>query len=559
MADLPDGVETPRYNLIAAETDRERRAVERAVRPTVTALYVLAAASAAVTVVLALLAVSRELRRTRPDQRQWHLLGVSPPQRAAVATSPLVLATAGGGIVGLATAWLLGLGPVGLVEVLERGSSRSLSGRAIWSVGGLVAGVVVAAVAIAVRSARRTDDLRSTATRRQGALATLTASTRPVLADGLRAAYSQRSATPVIGGCATLVGAFVAALVFGSSLTGLLAAPASYGWPWDVARVTGFGYGGLDLDGAAALDDDPAVGSWAALGLINDVVLNGEPTLTLVAFDRRSEVDLTLLAGQMPVRPDEVAVGATSAADRGLRVGDTVELGGVVPQRRATVTGLVVFPALGAFEAERLGAGVGLLVSESALGDTFGSELIASVAGVDLESGTASSRARVQGLLAPLDMWGFPEVSLARPVRPPEVIGAASTQDVPTAVAGVFAAVTAIGVGFASWASVRSRRRDLAVIQALGGQRRQVRRSIRVQSLATMLASLALGVPAGVIAGRVLWRGFARQLGVVPDAGQPWGPVLLTVVGALGLALLAAVVPGFLASRATPAASLRTE
>ena len=74
-----------------------------------------------------------------------------------------------------------------------------------------------------------------------------------------------------------------------------------------------------------------------------------------------------------------------------------------------------------------------------------------------------------------------------------------------------------------------------------------------------MIAALLIGLPAGVIAGRVLWRAFAEQLGVVPEPASSWGPVLVVAVGGLVLALLAALVPAQLATRVTPAEGLRTE
>ncbi len=77
--------------------------------------------------------------------------------------------------------------------------------------------------------------------------------------------------------------------------------------------------------------------------------------------------------------------------------------------------------------------------------------------------------------------------------------------------------------------------------------------------MATMVAALAVGVPLGVVAGRLLWRSFARQLGVVPDPASPWLPVLIAVAGGILIALVAALPPAQLAPRTMPADALRAE
>ena len=106
---------------------------------------------------------------------------------------------------------------------------------------------------------------------------------------------------------------------------------------------------------------------------------------------------------------------------------------------------------------------------------------------------------------------------------------------------------------------MRSRRRDLAVARALGFRPGQVCWSVRAQSLATTIAALAVGVPLGVIAGRLSWQAFARQLGVVPDPSSAWTTVAVVIAGALLLALVAAELPSRRASRSRPSVDLRTE
>jgi hypothetical protein len=428
--------------------------------------------------------------------------------------------------------------------------------------------VVATVVALARRSARHIDPSAQDAVVTPAGLALASRVASPSVADGVRAAYGRRSALPVVVGGAVLAATVVAAAVFGSSLSRLVETPRSYGWTWDVAGMTGSGYGDLDFDEAVhAFDTDPDVKSWTALGFLNAISLNGELMTSMIAFERTSDVDLSVLEGSLPDSGDEVAIGASTAADRGLEVGDTVELGGVFDPFGATVSGIVVFPSLGPILSDRVSTGTGLLLPE-ALFEAPGREHLAGEArgvatfvGVDIRSGadTPATRQRLLDRLGSLDAVGIPASEYATPVRPPEIVDARSTRTVPVTVGIVLAAVAAIGAAFASWASVLSRRRDLAVLRALGFSSSQIRRSVRVHSLATMAGALVIGVPIGAIVGRVLWRGFANQLGVVPDPASPWVIVGLAVAGGLALAVLAAQLPAVLAARATPAAGLRAE
>ncbi len=302
------------------------------------------------------------------------------------------------------------------------------------------------------------------------------------------------------------------------------------------------------------------------LGFVNEISIDGDPMMTMLGFEQTADVDLPVLEGALPTADDEVALGASTAAERGLEVGDTVEIAGLVAPTEATITGIVVFPSLGPLFAERVGTGTGLLVPEAmhTSGQPgHGADLhdAATFVGVDLhpDADTPATRERIGDELAGLDLLGFPAISYSAPVRPPEIIDAGSTRTVPVVVAAVLAAMAAVGLIFASWASTRARRRELAVLRSLGFVDAQVRGSVLVQSLATTLAALVVGIPLGVVAGRLSWRAFAGQLGVLSDAASTWLPVLVAVAGGILIALVAALPPAQLAPRTMPAAALRAE
>ena len=76
-------------------------------------------------------------------------------------------------------------------------------------------------------------------------------------------------------------------------------------------------------------------------------------------------------------------------------------------------------------------------------------------------------------------------------------------------------------------ASVRRRRRDLALLKALGFTRRQLAGTVAWQSTIAVGVGVVIGVPLGIVAGRELWDLFAHELHVVPQAERPRVDALL--------------------------------
>jgi ABC-type antimicrobial peptide transport system permease subunit len=93
----------------------------------------------------------------------------------------------------------------------------------------------------------------------------------------------------------------------------------------------------------------------------------------------------------------------------------------------------------------------------------------------------------------------------------------------------------------------------------LGFVRRQVAAAVCWQATAVALVGIAVGAPIGIAAGRVLWRVFATNFGVVPV--EVVQPLLLAalVTGVLAATNVVAAVPALLAARSHPAELLRTE
>src|SRR5439155_17783282 len=106
--------------------------------------------------------------------------------------------------------------------------------------------------------------------------------------------------------------------------------------------------------------------------------------------------------------------------------------------------------------------------------------------------------------------------------------------------------------------SVRRRRRDLAILQMLGFRQRQVAATIAWQALTLGSLALLIGVPLGVLGGRLGWAAFAYRLGVVSEpVTSPLAIVVIPIT--LAVALTVSLAPGLVARRVRPATVLKAE
>jgi ABC-type antimicrobial peptide transport system permease subunit len=153
-----------------------------------------------------------------------------------------------------------------------------------------------------------------------------------------------------------------------------------------------------------------------------------------------------------------------------------------------------------------------------------------------------------------------PEALLyARPEPPGEVANLGDVDALPPLLA-VFLAVLAVGaVAHAVVMSIRRRRRELAVLRALGFTRRQAAGTVSWQATALVVVGLVGGVPLGMALGRWTWAAVAGRMGAAPDPAWPIMALLVLFPTAVALGLIVAWQPGRRAAETYPAAALRTE
>jgi ABC-type antimicrobial peptide transport system permease subunit len=108
-------------------------------------------------------------------------------------------------------------------------------------------------------------------------------------------------------------------------------------------------------------------------------------------------------------------------------------------------------------------------------------------------------------------------------------------------------------------ASVRQRRRELALLKSLGMRRSQLRAVVLSQASTILVVAIVIGIPLGIAAGRWAWTAFASAIGVVPAPVVPTAALALGVLALLAAGNILATWPAAIAARTSAARTLRSE
>jgi ABC-type lipoprotein release transport system permease subunit len=145
------------------------------------------------------------------------------------------------------------------------------------------------------------------------------------------------------------------------------------------------------------------------------------------------------------------------------------------------------------------------------------------------------------------------------PVRPPEVDRLRNIGWVPPLVAALVALLALVAIAHTLTTTTRRRRHDLAVLRALGFERRQVRSTLAWQATTIATIGLVVGIPLGVVVGSVVWRRVAESIGITATPDYPILALLLIVPGVLLLVNLVGLWPSSAAARNAPGVALTVE
>jgi ABC-type lipoprotein release transport system permease subunit len=140
-----------------------------------------------------------------------------------------------------------------------------------------------------------------------------------------------------------------------------------------------------------------------------------------------------------------------------------------------------------------------------------------------------------------------------------EVANLRNVRTLPLLLAGFLALLAVGALSHVLLTSARRRRRDFAILRALGLDRRRTRLILNSQATVIGLVGLVVGVPVGVVLGRVLWRLVTDRVPLANVAPFAVIGVVLIVPITVLVANALALWPGQRVARLHPAEILRDE
>jgi len=549
---------------------------QRAVKPEAIALGAFGAIVALAAVLIAGQLIGRQLRLGAEERAVLRALGAGPVQASSDGLIGIVASVVLGSVLAMTVAvGLSPLAPLGPVRAVFPFRGVSFD----WTVLGLGAAVLVvvlSAVAAllalvtaphrANRRQRSAGDRPSTVVRAAAAMgmpAPALTGVRFALESGTGAeAVPVRSA--MLGACLAVV-AVVATVVFGSSLDSLVAHPALYGWNWDYALVSGGG----DIPQqqvATLLDRDRSVAQWSPM-YTADLSIAGQEVPVLGESVTQDKVQPPVLSGHGLRADDQVVLGAVTLAQLHTHVGAWVEESdGTSAPMRLRVVGTAAMPTLGGNGGQHLEMGTGALLSyglipaidRNPFNDPLPGPLVVAVRLRPTADHAAAVRA-LDAIAADTTNTADFGVEVTKVLRPAEIVNYRSLGSTPAFLGAGLALGSVTALALTLVASVRRRRRDLALLKTLGFTKGQLAATVAWQSTIAVAIGTAVGVPLGIVLGRWLWDLFARSIHAVPVPDVPVLTVVAIAGGALVLANVVAAVPGRLAARTQTAMLLRTD
>lgn len=357
---------------------------------------------------------------------------------------------------------------------------------------------------------------------------------------------------PTLAGATAAIAVVVGALVFSSSLDGLLASPDRYGAAWDLQVSAGDRSD--HASGQITADDRVDAAASAESGELDISTVGGRSSQEFsVGFDPvKGSIEPVILEGRSIEGPDEILLGTTTFDRLGMHLGDRVTVGGPAGDATVTVVGRAIVPIVGSSSTDT-GSILPLAVFRELGGDR-------NVAGIDSESVIlirVAKPADLASLTQHLERLGF---GVDGVFRQSNVTILSQVDDIPLYIAAFTALLGALGVFHALVVTGRRRRRELAVMRSLGSRPSQASGVIRWQGFVLAGTALLVGVPAGIIGGRLLWRSIADNADVRFVIDAPLVAFALVVVAALiGASFFLAAGPAWAASHRRPADDLRAE
>jgi hypothetical protein len=357
----------------------------------------------------------------------------------------------------------------------------------------------------------------------------------------------------------------VATITFGASLDSLVSHPSLYGWNWNYALLSGFA-GDEDLPAhqtAALLEHDRHVAAASGVYLAS-LQIDGQRDIPVMGASPNAAVAPPLLSGHGLAARNQIVLAASTLASLNEHVGGTVVVSnGVNKPTTLRIVGTATMPAVASLEM-----GTGAIIDyqlippavRNAQGSTIAgpNAFLIRIRGGDDSTVALRSLDKISRTLNATNDDG-PAGGVVGVLRPAEIVNSRSIEVIPTVLGISLAAGAVVALGLTLIASVRRRRRDLALLKTLGLSGSQLAMVVAWQSSVAVAIGSIVGVPLGIVFGRVLWDLFANDIHAVPSPSVPVLSIVLIAVGALVLANVVAAIPGQIAARTKTALLLWAE
>ena len=561
--------------VFVADEAAQATTVERAIRPQAVSLALFALILAVAALLIIGQAAARLLRASSPDNATLTALGMTRGQLTAAGLAEVGLAAVVGAVTACAAAVaaspLMPIGPARLAEP-HPGLSADIPVLAAGSAA-IVALIVAGAAWPAWRQAGARRPAERGAARvpghRPGAVAWLARSGAPVTAvTGVRLVFEPGQgrgpgpARSALVGLALSATAVAAAVTFGANLLHLVQTPRLYGQDWDVSVELQFGsITPQRFDAIAARV--PGISGWT-FGVHGTVGVGGA-VIPAIGLDtgRGQLIAPTLLAGRAPGSEHEIVLGTSVLRRTGLRVGHSVPVTVGGRQQRDLIVGRAILPDFGEGSFTPTDLGDGAVVTASVLEPQAGAATASGYNFVLVRLAPGPRRpAEIAGFeraIAPFCASVQQSTCVLTDQRPNGVTDYARIDGTPEVLAGLLTALAFAVLGQFVVTSARRRRRDFAILRAIGMARGQLSAVAAWQVTTLTGLALLVGLPLGVAAGHWAWALFAGNLGLSPGAVTPVPLLMLMIPAALITANAIAFWPGRRSARLSTARVLRAE
>jgi ABC-type lipoprotein release transport system permease subunit len=355
---------------------------------------------------------------------------------------------------------------------------------------------------------------------------------------------------PAIAGAVAGILGIVGALGLVHGIDDAIHTPARSGQVWDATVWPDDTHPAEGVIASIRKDKEVATATRLSLAPLN-VDGAGLPVYSLEPV--KSYTPFVVLSGREPRGPNEVALGPATVKALHKHIGDTVHIAGDLgPPTAMRVVGTTLLE-----QTPHASFDQGVWVSSSGFlrlkNPTPSASDFPEVLAV-----TGRPGLKPPALISHLQQsLGGLEVDAES--QPQDVLLLQNVRTLPEALAIFLGVLGVAAVGHALVTTVRRRRHDLAVLRAMGLRPWQSAAAIFWQAMTVALVALALGIPLGVVIGRLSWRWVANSTPLLYVAPIAALAIVVAIPAVFALANMLAAYPATRAAGVRPAEVLRTE